>query len=520
MTAPASPRHVLLHALILASLSTSTLPAEEALPPASTATASEAVRRLTLDEARQLALGNNKSLVLARLNIREKHYVTSAAGKDYFPKLLGSAYYFHFNDNLGKVVTIPSGPLGLLPIGGSTLAASVLNQNSTISTVLVAQPITKLIAVNAAVQIARADEKAAQAQSDKGTRDLLSGVTQAYHGLLGAQRIQAALELQVKLLEQLLALKPVAELRIASVEARQGLVQVRGQVRELMDQLNNLLNLPLCTVLELVEPAPCEPPVRCCGGRRWGRPGEQPRSARGASSPSPRPEPPCKPPGWITFRTWPSSAVTPIRTPPTTSSRTSATSASPPVTRSGIGASERMSAGSARGTSRWRRQNVQVIVDKVQLEARKSYSGFEQARDAYRLAGEMVQAQGGREGRRRAGRRAGQSGNVEGRAGIHEGRNRLPRGARPVDGSDRHGLIRQQTFSQTPRNAGCSRERAMPGTRMRFLAAIGIGLLVPGSYALAQEVLTSQPARLAKGFLGTTPMKRIGSRRRKSRAAR
>ena len=35
---------------------------------------------------------------------------------------------------------------------------------------------------------------------------------------------------------------------------------------------------------------------------------------------------------------------------------------------------------------------------------------------------------------------------------------------------------------------------------MRFLAAIGIGLLVPGSYALAQEVLTSQPSSVGEGF--------------------
>jgi hypothetical protein len=37
-------------------------------------------------------------------------------------------------------------------------------------------------------------------------------------------------------------------------------------------------------------------------------------------------------------------------------------------------------------------QNLQVTMDKVGLEARKVYGSFEQAREAYRLAGEMVQA--------------------------------------------------------------------------------------------------------------------------------
>ena len=37
-------------------------------------------------------------------------------------------------------------------------------------------------------------------------------------------------------------------------------------------------------------------------------------------------------------------------------------------------------------------QNVQVTRDKVALEARKAYAAFHQAREAYRLAVEMVQA--------------------------------------------------------------------------------------------------------------------------------
>src|SRR5262249_39607010 len=38
------------------------------------------------------------------------------------------------------------------------------------------------------------------------------------------------------------------------------------------------------------------------------------------------------------------------------------------------------------------RQNAEVIRDKVGLEARKSFTSFEQSREAFQLAGEMVQA--------------------------------------------------------------------------------------------------------------------------------
>ena len=38
------------------------------------------------------------------------------------------------------------------------------------------------------------------------------------------------------------------------------------------------------------------------------------------------------------------------------------------------------------------RQNVQVTADKIRLEARKAYLVFEESREAYKLATEMVQA--------------------------------------------------------------------------------------------------------------------------------
>src|SRR5437588_166095 len=219
--------------------------------------------RLTLAEAQELALRNNKSLALALLNVEEKGHATAAARKDYFPKVIGSDTYFHFSDDLGSVLTFQRGRLGILPPGSRIINATVINQDSNLAAIMVAQPITKLIAVNAAVQLARADERAAQAQFDKGTRDLLSGVAQAYYGLAGAQRIQAALEMQAGLLEQVLQAKPLPELRIGLVEVRQGLVQVRGQIQDLTHTLNDLLNLPPCTVLELVDPVPAELPVRC-----------------------------------------------------------------------------------------------------------------------------------------------------------------------------------------------------------------------------------------------------------------
>ena len=111
------------------------------------------------------------------------------------------------------------------------------------------------------VRISEADEKIAQAKLDQGTKQLLSGVTQVYYGLSGALHIQAALQLQASLLEQQLALTNAPDLRIGLVELRQGLLQVQGTVRDLSDQLNDLVGLPPVTALVIEDPVPPLPPV-------------------------------------------------------------------------------------------------------------------------------------------------------------------------------------------------------------------------------------------------------------------
>jgi outer membrane protein TolC len=212
--------------------------------------------RLTLEDAQRLALANNTGLIVGRLGVREKSLGVNAARKDYFPKLLGNSYYFHFNDNLGKVATFQTGKLGILPPGTQTIEASVMNQNSSLTAITLAQPITKLIAVNAAVQLARADAQIAQAQLDKGTRDLLYGVAQAFHGMYGAQRIAAALELQVEVIGRLVQINSNPEIRVARIEAQQALLEVRSQMAELTEQLGALLGLPPYTHYEIIEPLP------------------------------------------------------------------------------------------------------------------------------------------------------------------------------------------------------------------------------------------------------------------------
>jgi outer membrane protein TolC len=92
-------------------------------------------------------------------------------------------------------------------------------------------------------------------------REVASGVEQLYWGLLAVRRIQAGAVEGVRGAEMLAQTKNL-EARIALVEARQGLQQANQQIADLQEQLNGLLDLPLGTTLELVEPPLPELPCR------------------------------------------------------------------------------------------------------------------------------------------------------------------------------------------------------------------------------------------------------------------
>jgi outer membrane protein TolC len=240
------------------------LPASPPAPPALPAAV-----RLTLEEATQRALANNKLLNIGSLNAESKEYAIRAARSDYFPKVVGSVFYFHFQDDLGKVITTQgrtlTGPRGrpLVSFPPTAIEAAVLNQNSSFAVLSAVQPITDLLKVRQGVNIARADQGIAQAQLEKGVRDVASGVAQLYWGLLAARRIRAGLLEDLRGAEMLAQTKLV-EARLALVETQQGIQQVDKQIADVQEQLLALLDLPLCTPLELVEPELPLVPFKCC----------------------------------------------------------------------------------------------------------------------------------------------------------------------------------------------------------------------------------------------------------------
>jgi outer membrane protein TolC len=258
-----------LAALCLAGLAAPPLAAQEAAVNAAVpGHAPPAPVRLTLEEAKQRALENNKLLNLAALNAEGKAYAIKAARADYFPKVTGTALYMHFNDDLGTVLATQgrhvTGPRGtpLLTFPATVINVAVFNQDTSYAVVNVLQPITDLLKVRQGVRIAVADQHIAQAEWEKGVRTLVSGVEQLYWGILAARRLRAGAVEGVRGAE-LLAKTKTLEARTALVEAKQGLEQVDKQLADLQEQLNGLLGLPLCTPLDLVEPPLPVLPYHC-----------------------------------------------------------------------------------------------------------------------------------------------------------------------------------------------------------------------------------------------------------------
>ena len=234
-------------------------PAEQ-LPGSPSAAATDAMRsyELSLEEAKYRALSNSVIMGLASAQVAAKSHALDAARKDYLPKLLNSFSYFHFDSDLGTVVTTP----GIFN-PATSIAVPVIEQDSTIYTAAAIQPITPLLKVRAAVEISEADVGAAQAQKQLARRELTKGVEQLYFGLLAAQRVQAGLEQAAAGAQQMVDATNATTARISLVEVQQILITVKSQVIVLQEQLNQLVNLPACTQLMLQEPPAPQNPFGC-----------------------------------------------------------------------------------------------------------------------------------------------------------------------------------------------------------------------------------------------------------------
>ena len=220
---------------------------------------------LTLSQAIDLALNQNRDLKLAQLSVVDSEHKKEIARSAYFPNIKNESTLLHLTELEG--VQIPAGAFGTHPATGSIPGQSlVIDQGGltgyTSGTGL-AQPLTQMFKIHESNRAATADINTAKIQVNQTQNEVALKVRQLYYGILIAQlKQQAATEevaaSQVKLqestddVEKGSALEVVAlESRASMLDARQAALTQKLQIHDLMITLDDLLGLPLNTELHL-----------------------------------------------------------------------------------------------------------------------------------------------------------------------------------------------------------------------------------------------------------------------------
>jgi outer membrane protein TolC len=221
-------------------------------------------RHVTLREAVQLALKHNHDIRIAGYAVDEKQHSKEATKSSYFPTLRNDSAFVRVTDT--ELIEIHSGSLGvaggtpippvndILSQGGRTMATSGTQ---------ITQPLTSLLKIKQANDVAQAEVKASREKADLTANDVALAVHEVYYRILIAQaqqsateaRIKASLDLQNERMEQVRfgsSLEQDAiESRVQLLQAKQDLLTTDLQSSDLKLKLNDLMGLPLTTPLDL-----------------------------------------------------------------------------------------------------------------------------------------------------------------------------------------------------------------------------------------------------------------------------
>jgi len=227
-------------------------------------------RRITLQEAVQLALHHNHNIRIAGYMVEEKQHAKEVAKSSYFPSIRNDSTFAHVTDT--QLVQIAAGSLGVA--GGTPIppVTSTINQggrNLTTSGTQITQPLTTLLKIKPANDMARAELKATREKAQVTQNDVALNVHQLYYRVLIAEahrsateaRIKASQDLQSERVQQVKlgsALEQeLIESRAQFLQAKQELLSTDLQLSDLKLKLNDLMGLPLTTALDL-DPAIAE----------------------------------------------------------------------------------------------------------------------------------------------------------------------------------------------------------------------------------------------------------------------
>jgi multidrug efflux pump subunit AcrB/outer membrane protein TolC len=225
-------------------------------------------RRITLDEAVQLATKQNSVVKMAHLKEKEMRARVGEARANYFPVLSNDSDAAHLRSI--EHMEIPMGALGVYPVPGPVPGANVSlplgHHDFLLSTTTAAQPITQYFKIHAGVNVAKADLGVARDDAHRAENEVALKMKELYYGLLSAKRRKQAAELRIEAGEERLSearngveAGAVLELKVLEgeaqiAEARHALGSLEDTISDMKVEFNDLACLPLDTDVELVAP--------------------------------------------------------------------------------------------------------------------------------------------------------------------------------------------------------------------------------------------------------------------------
>jgi len=234
---------------------------------------------LSLSQAIDLALKQNRNLKLAQLGVVDSEHKKEIARAAYFPNIKNESSLLHVTELAG--VDIPAGAFGAPsatgPLPANTLFIGQGSLTAYTSGTGLTQPLSQMFKIRESNRAAIADLNTARIQVNETENDIALKVRQLYYGILIAQsRLRAATEeanaSQLNAQESVDAAAQgraldvtVLESRAAVLDAKQSALTQNLQIHDLMLSLDDLLGLPLNSQLQFedaIDAAPVSTPSR------------------------------------------------------------------------------------------------------------------------------------------------------------------------------------------------------------------------------------------------------------------
>jgi len=228
-----------------------------------------APRQITLQEAVQLALKHNHYVRIAEYKVEEKQHAKEVARSAYFPTLRNDSTVVNVTDT--QFIGISAGSLGVVSNTAIPSRSVILNQGGNTfitSGTSLTQPLTQLLKIKPANDIALAEARATQQKEKQTENEVALQVHQLYYKVLIEQihrnateaRIQASQDLEAERVQQVkygsTLDQDLIESRAQLLQAKQELLTTDLQLSDLTLKLNDVLGLPLTTKLVLDANAP------------------------------------------------------------------------------------------------------------------------------------------------------------------------------------------------------------------------------------------------------------------------